>query len=125
MAKLFLILGALSGFITVALGAIGAHYLENKLTLSLTETFKTGVQYQAIHSLALLACGIFIITAVRHNSLLFWSAWMFILGIFLFSGSLYLLSITQVKLFGAVTPVGGICCLAGWGLLAWGVFRAF
>lgn len=120
-ARLFLLFGAVSGFLTVALGAFGAHGLKQILSPGLLQTFNTGVDYQGLHSLALLVVGL--LTQTRENSALRLAGWAFASGILLFSGSLYLLALTDARWLGAITPVGGTAFLLGWGALAWGVTR--
>lgn len=111
----FLFIGAISGFLTVAIGAFGAHGLKPQLTEYAYQIFQTGVLYQAIHSLALVTVGILQRLKVPNLML---SGWSFILGILLFSGSLYLMAITGIKWLGAITPIGGTAFLIGWLLLA-------
>lgn len=114
--NLFLFLGALNGFLSVALGAFGAHILEGKLSDHYLSTWQTGVQYQMFHALALLAVGL-LMSKFPASSLIFWSGWLFFAGIVLFSGSLYILSLTGVKVLGAITPIGGVSFLIAWILL--------
>lgn len=114
--NIFLFLGGLNGFLSVALGAFGAHILEGKLSEHYLSTWQTGVQYQMFHAVALLAIGI-LISRFPDSSLLSWSGWLFLVGIVLFSGSLYILSISGIKVLGAITPLGGVSFLAGWILL--------
>ena len=102
---------AVSGFLAVALGAFGAHALQGLLEASRhTETWKTAVQYHLAHSLALLMVALAGVEFRR-------AAWCWLAGTVLFSGSLYLLSVTGVKWLGAVTPFGGLLLLAGWAAL--------
>lgn len=122
MERLFLSLGAISGFLSVALGAFGAHALKRRLSQDLLETFHTGAQYQMYHALALLAVGLFAARAA--SPAMSFAGWLFVAGTILFSGSLYALSMSGVRLFGAITPVGGLCFLAGWALFAWAALRA-
>jgi uncharacterized membrane protein YgdD (TMEM256/DUF423 family) len=122
MLRIFLILGSINGLIAVALGAFGAHVLKERLSSDMLSVFQTGVQYQMYHALAL------ILTAILSNSLskngsVHWSGWLFFAGILLFSGSLYALSLSGVKMLGAITPLGGLAFLAGWIMLAWGAFK--
>jgi len=114
--NIFLFLGALNGFLSVALGAFGAHVLERKLDPGALEIWQTGVKYEMFHAAALLAVGIL---AGKHpeNPLLNWSGWLFFAGIVIFSGSLYILSASGFRALGAVTPVGGVCFLIAWLLL--------
>ena len=109
--------GAICAFLGVALGAFGAHGLEHRLTPHLLEVFKTGAYYQMVHAIALVSIG------TRHRSngadrSVDAVCLLFTLGIVIFSGSLYTLSITGNALWGAVTPFGGLCFLSGWAMLA-------
>jgi uncharacterized membrane protein YgdD (TMEM256/DUF423 family) len=114
--KIFIILGAINAFLAVALGAFGAHGLEGKLEPKYLETWKTGVTYQMFHATGLLIIGV-ILGKLPANSLLSWSGWLMFIGIILFSGSLYVLSVTKISILGAVTPLGGVAFLAAWILL--------
>ena len=117
MAKLFITLSALSGMLAVIFGAFGAHALRNRFDDYLMGVFETAVQYHFYHTLALLAVGI--IALHQPQTVLLKSAgWLFLLGIVIFSGSLYLLSLSGVKWLGAITPIGGLAFIAGWGCLA-------
>ena len=112
MFKVGLISGSFFSMLAVILGAFGAHYLKNTLSEYSLSIFQTGVFYQFIHSL-----GILFITLLSHSLdyiNLNLSVWFFILGIFLFSGSLYLLALTDVKWLGAITPIGGMFFILGW-----------
>ena len=117
MDRTFLFVGALAGFVGVALGAFGAHGLRNRLSPEMLAVFETGVRYQMFHALAIL------ITAIALARMDGWAVraagWSFAAGIVLFSGSLYLLALTGVRSLGAVTPLGGLAFLAGWALLAY------
>ncbi len=114
--KLFIIIGAINAFLAVALGAFGAHGLEGKVEPKYLETWETGVKYQMYHALGLIAIGI-ISGNVSPSSLLNWSGWLMLIGIILFSGSLYVLTLSGIKVLGAVTPFGGIAFLISWILL--------
>lgn len=114
--KKILIIAAVSGMLAVMLGAFGAHGLKKTITPEMLEIFKTGVQYQFYHTIALLAVGI--LMSFNQSKALKWSANLFMAGIILFSGSLYLLAISGIKAFGAITPLGGIAFITGWILLA-------
>ena len=121
MDRTFTLFGAGLAFLAVALGAFGAHSLAAHFQANpdLEPTFHTAVQYHMIHALALLALAW---ATTRWESPLFaWAGVAFIVGIVLFSGSLYLLSITGTRWLGAITPFGGIAMLAGWALLFVGV----
>ena len=117
MAKLFIVLGSLSGMLSVVFGAFGAHALKNRLDDYALGVFDTAVQYQFYHSFALLAVGI-IALSQPDTMLLRSSGWLFLLGILIFSGSLYILSLTGVRWLGAITPLGGLAFIAGWACLA-------
>jgi uncharacterized membrane protein YgdD (TMEM256/DUF423 family) len=121
--RLLLIFGTAFSFLSVALGAFGAHALKEKLSPYFISVFKTGVEYQIYHSLALMILAV--LTARAADPGLFRTAGiLFTVGIIIFSGSLYLLALTQVKLWGAVTPIGGVCFLVGWLLTIVAAFRA-
>jgi uncharacterized membrane protein YgdD (TMEM256/DUF423 family) len=120
--KPLLSLGAMSGFLSVALGAFGAHALKRRLSPDLFEVFKTGVEYQMFHALALIALGLFAARAPSLVSSI--SGWLFVLGTLLFSGSLYALSLSGNRLLGAITPIGGACFLFGWALFAWAALQS-
>ena len=116
MAKLTLVVGASFGLLAVILGAFGAHALRNKLADSLLAAYQTGVQYQFYHAFALLVVGI-LLSLYPNVSLLKWSAQAFAIGVILFSGSLYLLALTEWRWLGPVTPLGGLAFIVGWVLL--------
>lgn len=109
-----IIIAGFFGILAVALGAFGAHALKAKLTaLDLLGTYQTAVQYHFYHTLALLLVG-FISLNDTHSKFLLRSAWLFAVGIVLFSGSLYALCFTGLTIFGPVTPVGGFAFILGW-----------
>lgn len=114
--KLFIIFGAINAFLAVGLGAFGAHALEGKVEPKYLEVWKTGVMYQMFHALGLIAIGI-LRGNVSASSLLTTSGWFMLSGIILFSGSLYVLSTSGIKVLGAITPLGGIAFLISWVLL--------
>jgi uncharacterized membrane protein YgdD (TMEM256/DUF423 family) len=114
--KIFLVLGAINAFLAVALGAFGAHGLEGKLEPKYLETWKIGVTYQMFHATGLLIIAV-LLGKLPANSLLTWSGWLMFIGIILFSGSLYVLSVTKISILGAITPLGGVAFLAAWVLL--------
>ncbi len=116
MNRLFMMIGALSGAVSVAAGAFGAHALRDKVEPRLLEVFETGARYQMYHALALLAVGL---VASRWPSTLATNAgWLFVAGTVLFSGSLYAMTFTGIRVLGAITPLGGVCFIAGWVCLA-------
>ena len=113
----FISIGAICGLLAVAFGAFGAHALKDLLSTGLLEAFQTGVAYQTTHALALLFVGL--LGRGRISRALSLAGWAFAIGILLFSGSLYLLALTDIRWLGAVTPFGGTAFLLGWGALAW------
>jgi len=113
--KQTLSLAALSGMLAVALGAFGAHVLKGIISFEMLEVYKTGVQYQFYHTFALLAVGV--LMYFNPSKVLKWSAYLFIAGIVLFSGSLYVLAISGIKAVGIITPFGGIVWIVAWMLL--------
>jgi uncharacterized membrane protein YgdD (TMEM256/DUF423 family) len=117
MPRLFILIGALMGFLGVALGAFGAHGLRARLGPEMLAVFETGVRYQMYHALALLALGA--LAPGIAGRLATVAGWSFTAGIVLFSGSLYLLALTDVRVLGAITPLGGVAFLIGWGCLAY------
>lgn len=123
MNKFFILSGAVVGLLGVAIGAFGAHALKSFLEASQrTDTFETGVKYMFYHGLALILVGIlqkeYPVAAVTN------AGWAFLIGIVIFSGSLFLLCATGVKVLGAITPIGGVSMIVGWFLLFWGVLKA-
>jgi uncharacterized membrane protein YgdD (TMEM256/DUF423 family) len=116
MARRFWLLGCAFGFVAVAAGAFGAHALRARLSPALLAVFETAARYQLVHALALLAAAT---VAGRAPSRAASAAgWLFAAGIVLFSGSLYALALTGIRVLGAITPFGGLCFLAGWVALA-------
>src|SRR4051812_11399473 len=110
-------LGSILALLAVALGAFGAHGLEGVIDDNLLSAFKTGVQYHMFHALGLLAIAI-ASEKLGESKALKWSARLITVGIVLFSGSLYVMAVTDIKPLGAITPFGGVAFLAGWALLA-------
>ena len=120
MARLWLLLSACAGFTGVALGAFAAHGLKNQLTPAYLAVFQTGAHYQLIHALALFGVGLLVM--LRPTPLINCAGALFALGILLFSGSLYALTLSGISALGVVTPFGGLAFLAGWlclGVAAW------
>ena len=105
--------------LAVALGAFAAHGLKSRLTPEMLAIFEVGVRYQFYHGLALLACGL-APAAVWSSVWTSRACWAWLTGIVVFSGSLYLLSLSGIGWLGAITPIGGVAFLLGWGLLFWG-----
>ena len=112
MDRLFFRLGALSAVLGVGAGAFGAHALRARLTAEHLAVFETAARYQMYHALGLLA----VAWAVTRwpGALAVWAGWLFAAGTVLFSGSLYVLALTGIRWWGAVTPLGGVAFLAGW-----------
>ncbi len=122
MAKAFLLMAAISGLLAVILGAFGAHGLKSRLAEDLLTVYQTGVQYHFYHTLALMVAGLLLL---RHPEavMLNWSGWLFVAGILIFSGSLYVLAITGTRWLGAITPIGGLAFIGGWLCLAMAIFK--
>jgi len=112
-AKLFLILGSFNAALVVLLGAFGAHALKARLSTEMLAVYQTGVHYHLFHALGLLAVGL-VATQVTDSSYLRWSGWLMLVGIILFSGSLYLLSVSGLRWVGMATPLGGVAFVAAW-----------
>jgi uncharacterized membrane protein YgdD (TMEM256/DUF423 family) len=122
-AKLFILLGSLSALLAVLLGAFGAHALKNKLSADMLAIFQTGVQYHFYHALGLLVAGL-AATHIPESSALKYCGWLMFIGIVIFSGSLYLLSLTGTRWLGAITPIGGVAFIAAWALLAFAIYKS-
>lgn len=118
--KLFIILGAINAIIAVAAGAFGAHGLENKLTAKYLDIWDKAATYQMYHALGLILIGV---VAGTTNASLNVAGWLMTLGIVFFSGSLYVLALTQIKVLGAITPIGGVLFIASWLVLVIAVWR--
>lgn len=117
MSQFFLAAGAISGFLAVALGAFGAHALKGRLSAEMVSVYETAVQYHFYHTLALFGVALLMSQGVQ-TGVLKSSAVLFLVGTLIFSGSLYALALSGIKILGAVTPLGGLCLLAGWACLA-------
>jgi uncharacterized membrane protein YgdD (TMEM256/DUF423 family) len=113
--KSILTIAAISGLLAVVLGAFGAHTLKKMISPEMLEVYKTGVQYQFYHTFALLAVGI--LMHFNTSKALQWSGYLFVVGILLFSGSLYVMTITGIKALGIITPFGGTVWIVAWFLL--------
>lgn len=122
MHKPFIAIAAVLGALSVGLGAFGAHGLKSILSSEQLVTYETAVRYQFYHTFALLAVGI--LFQQYGNKTLLWAGRLFIIGITVFSGSLYLLCLlSQYRWLGAITPIGGICFIVGWLCLAIAVLK--
>ncbi|MBV7505136.1 DUF423 domain-containing protein [Bacillus sp. sid0103] len=121
--KTFIIVGAINAFMAVALGAFGAHGLKDKLDAHYLDIWKTGVTYQMFHAIGILVVGLLIDKVAAASPQFTWSGWLMLAGIILFSGSLYVLSLTKIGILGAITPIGGVCFLAAWILMIVGAVK--
>jgi uncharacterized membrane protein YgdD (TMEM256/DUF423 family) len=120
----FISVAAVLGGLSVAAGAFASHGLREKISERSLEIFDTGARYQMYHALALLLVALLISRTTSPQPILIASGWLFIVGIAIFSGSLYALSVTGWKYLGAITPLGGVAFILGWGALAfaaWGL----
>lgn len=122
MTRVFLLIGAISGFLSVALGAFGAHALRARVGEHLLGIWDTGVRYQMFHAIALLAVAL--LARREASGLLAVAGWSFVGGTLVFSGSLYALTLTGMRWLGAVTPIGGVAFLVGWAALAVAAWRS-
>ena len=123
-ANMWLFIGAVSGLISVAAGAFGAHGLRSRIAPDLLAVFETGARYQMYHALVLCVVGVLLARAGSQTAWLFnLSGGLLVGGTVLFSGSLYLLALTGQRWMGAITPLGGLCFLAAWGTLAIAALR--
>ncbi|CEI80702.1 membrane protein [Oceanobacillus oncorhynchi subsp. incaldanensis] len=120
--KLFLIIGAILGFLAVAFGAFGAHGLEGRLSERALTNWGKAVDYQMFHTVAIVAVAL-LLGKFEGSSLFASSGWLFLTGIILFSGSLYIYALTGVKALAMITPIGGLAFLAGWVLLGIGAMK--
>jgi uncharacterized membrane protein YgdD (TMEM256/DUF423 family) len=121
MDRIFFVIGSLSGALGVAAGAFAAHALKDRLPPDRLNIFDVGARYHLIHALALLLAAW---AASRWpGSATSAAGWLFIIGTVLFSGSLYALSLSGIRAFGAITPLGGVAFIAGWLALAWAAWQ--
>lgn len=112
MQKILFLTGSVFGFLSVLFGAFGAHALKHHLSADMLAIFETGVRYQTYHAFALLAASWAV--SVFDSKLIARAGTCFTAGIIIFSGSLYILALTGIKMFGAITPIGGLLLMAGW-----------
>ena len=117
MASTALFIAAVYGFLAVALGAFGAHGLKDRLSPDMMAVYQTAVQYHFYHTLALLLVALLMHSGLQSSALKV-SAWLFTAGILVFSGSLYALALSDIRVLGAITPIGGLMFLGGWLCLA-------
>jgi uncharacterized membrane protein YgdD (TMEM256/DUF423 family) len=114
--KLFVTLGALSAFLGVALGAFGAHGLKSRVNPEMLAVWQTAVHYHLVHALGMLLIGI-LCQLMPESSLIRNSGWMLLVGTVLFSGSLYVMVLSDIRALGMITPFGGVAFLIGWLLI--------
>lgn len=118
MSRIFLAVAAILAGTSVAAGAFASHALKERLTERAIDIFETGARYQMYHALALFGVALLLGQSETSQTLLIATGFAFILGVIIFSGSLYWLSFTGLKWLGAITPLGGVAFLIGWGCLA-------
>lgn len=122
-AKFFLLLGGINAALVVMLGAFGAHALKARLSVEMMAVYQTGIHYHLFHALGLLVIGL-VATQIPAATYLRWSGWLMLAGIILFSGSLYILSISGLRWLGAMTPIGGAAFIVAWLLFVIAVSKA-
>lgn len=117
----FIFIGVIGGFLSVAFGAFGAHAIKQWLSADLMAIYQTAVSYQMYHSLALILVAL--IYQHHQHKLIKYAGWLMFAGIIIFSGSLYVLTLTDTRWLGAITPVGGTLLLLAWLMLAFGIHK--
>ncbi len=122
--RLFFIIGSFAAGLAVATGAFGAHGLKKIVAPEMLDTWEKAVRYQMYHALGILLIALVFLHWPDQAKTLAWAAWLFLTGIFLFSGSLYLLVLSGVKWLGAITPLGGVAFVGGWMLLVLAAWRS-
>jgi uncharacterized membrane protein YgdD (TMEM256/DUF423 family) len=120
-SRTFIIIGAISGFLSISFGAFGAHAIKQWMSPDLMAIYQTAVSYQVYHSLGLIL--IALVYQQQQNRLIKTAGWLMLAGIIIFSGSLYTLSLTDTRWLGAITPIGGTLLLSAWLLLALGASK--
>jgi uncharacterized membrane protein YgdD (TMEM256/DUF423 family) len=121
MERVFFVIGALFALLGVAAGALGSHTLKSRMNAEMLSIFEVGVRYQMYHAFALIAAAWAQAKWPSRSGAA--GGWLFVAGTILFSGSLYLLSVSSVRWFSAFTPVGGLAFMAGWVCIAWAAWR--
>ena len=124
MTRIFLAIASALGGISVVLGAFASHSLKDRLSERALEIWETGTKYQMYHALALILVALLLSRLSTESTLLITAGYAFIVGVLLFSGSLYALSLSNIKWLGAITPLGGVAFIIGWACLAvaaWGM----
>jgi uncharacterized membrane protein YgdD (TMEM256/DUF423 family) len=119
MPRTFLALGAINAFLCVLFGALGAHGLKHTLTTDMLVIFQTGVQYHFYHALGLILVGLVLLINLSQSRLLKLSGWLMFTGIVLFSGTLYIMSVTGIRGLGIIAPFGGLSYMSAWLLFAY------
>lgn len=123
--KFFLIAGALNALLSVAFGAFGAHLLEGRVADKYLDTWQTAVQYQMFHSIGLMVVAILMSSSLLGSlGSLNWAGYLMLAGIIIFSGSLYVLSLTGISVLGAITPIGGVAFIAAWVMIVIAAVKA-
>ncbi|TCP66273.1 DUF423 domain-containing protein [Baia soyae] len=122
--RLFLLLGSINMALSIALGAFGAHGLKDKVAEKMIANWNTGAHYHMIHALGMLVVGI-LLSKVQSSGMLTASGWLMLVGVVLFSGSLYVMAVTGVTKLGAITPIGGLAFIVAWVLVAVAVYKQF
>lgn len=122
MSQIFLAIAAIFGGLSVAAGAFATHALKERLSERSLEIFETAARYQMYHALALLFVALLLMQKKISHSTLVAAGWSFVIGIFFFSGSLYVLSLTNIKVLGAIAPLGGAAFIVGWLAIAIAAF---
>ena len=121
MNRTFVILGGFLGALAVAFGAFGTHMLEGNVSAEYLKTWDTATEYQLAHAVALMGSGL--LRNFTRSAMLRWASWLLFIGTVLFSGSLYLLVLGDTPRLGAITPVGGVCLIAGWLLMSMSLIK--
>jgi uncharacterized membrane protein YgdD (TMEM256/DUF423 family) len=121
MQRLFFVLGASFGLLAVVVGAFGAHALKERLSAQTIATFEIAVRYQMYHALGLI--GVAWASSQWSSQLIAIAGWLFVAGIVIFSGSLYILALSGIRWLGAITPIGGLAFIVGWVCLLWAAIR--
>jgi len=122
LAKLFLVLGGVNAALVVVLGAFGAHALKTRISSDMMAVYHTAILYHAIHALGLLVIGM-VVAWLPGSGFLRLAGWTMLIGIALFSGSLYVLSVTGIRWLGAITPIGGVAFMLAWVLFCVAVLK--
>ena len=122
MQRLFFALGSGFALVAVITGAFAAHALKTRLSPDMFQVFEVAVRYQMYHALGLIAVAW--AASQWSGQLITVSGWLFAVGIVIFSGSLYILSLTGVRWLGAITPIGGVAFIVGWGCLLWAIIKS-